>query len=241
MAPKKRTDQSKHMPPTSTSHEVHHRLRHTGPSISTRSSASAAPSKPPHPPAHPEPTSESTPTEESSREKKSLAQVSPPGARTPLTKFLHVLLVLVLLVFGFYIFVLVILLERMKEDVGWWGITVGDSRRMPAWASSEGWKYGSDPSTRQGDDLDSSLNALADALGISPVQVASAMKPLVPQASLSSVASKSGATGGSEALSMLYGDTKRKDRADTTRIAQEFAERLEGEVAHENVADGGVL
>jgi hypothetical protein len=238
MPPKKRTDQTKRTPSTSptasTSHtsvDQHHRLRHAGPSISTRASVGAASSKPSPAPAHLEPTPESLPTQKGSREKKLLAEVSPPGARTPFTKFLYVLLFVVLLLLGWYIYGMVTLLERLKEEVGWWGIIVGDSEGMTRWGTLKEWRFRSDRSggeggrtgADKGGDLEGSLNALADALGIAPMQVASAVKPLVPQASLTSIASKAEETDGSEVIRILFEDTMRNDRDgwDTTRIVEE--------------------
>lgn len=231
MPPKKRTDQTKRTSPTtSTSHTSadHHRLRHAGPSIGTRASVGAASSKPPPASAHPDPTLEA---HKGSREKKLLAEVSPPGARTPFTKFLYVLLAVALLLLGWYIYGMVTLLERLKEEVGWWGIIVGDSEGMTRWMTLKRWGFGSDPSgsgagragAEKGGDLEGSLNALADALGIAPMQVASAVKPLVPQASLTSIVSKAEETGGSEAVRILFEDTTRNDghRADTTWIMEE--------------------
>jgi len=243
MPAKKRTEQTKRTPPTSTttstshtSADQHHRLRHSGPSITTRASAGAASSKPPSAPAHPEPTPESTPTPKGLREKKLLAEVSPPGARTPFTKFLYVLLSVVLLLLVWYIYGMVILLERLKEEVGWWGIIVGDPGGMPRWETWKGWGFGSGQGggeggraeAQKGGDLEGSLNALAVALGISPMQVASAVRPLVPQASLTSIALKTEETGGSKALRILFEDTSPndRDRVDTTRVAEEFANRL---------------
>jgi len=123
---------------------------------------------------------------------------------------------------------MVTLLERLKEEVGWWGIIVGDSEGISRWGSLKRWGFGSDPSGRGGEaekggDLEGSLNALADALGIDALQVASAVKPLVPQASLTSIVSKAEETDGSEVVRILFEDTTRKDweRADTTWIVKE--------------------
>ncbi|KAI9463151.1 hypothetical protein HD554DRAFT_2175656 [Boletus coccyginus] len=241
MPAKKRTDQTKRTSPTSTttstshtSADQHHRLRHSGPSIATRASVGAAPSKPLSASAHPEPTPESTPTPKGLREKKLLAEVSPPGARTPFTKFLYALLFIVLLLLVWYTYGMVVLLERLKEEVGWWGIIVGDPGGMPRWETwkgfGSGWGGGEGgrAEAQEGGDLERSLNALADALGISPIQVASAVKPLVPQASLTSIASKTEETGGSKAVRILFEDTSPndKDRVDTTRVAEEFVNRL---------------
>ena len=235
MPAKKRTDQTKRTPPTSptastshTSPDQHHRLRHTGPSISTRASVGATSPKPPPAPAHLEPTPESLPTQKG---KKLIAEVSPPSTRTPFTKLLYVLLFVVLLLLGWYIYGMVTLLERLKEEVGWWGIIAGDSEGMTRWGTLKEWRFGSDRSggeggrgeAEKGEDLEGSLNALADALGIAPMQVASAVKPLVPQASLTSIASKAEGTGGSEVVRILFDDTTRNDvdSADTTRIVEE--------------------
>lgn len=125
---------------------------------------------------------------------------------------------------------MVTLLERLKDEVGWWSIIKGDAGGIMRWESAKWWGFGSDWSGgaegEKGGDLEGSLNALADALGISPVQVASAVKPLIPKASLTSIASKE--TGGLGAVSILFEDTMRNDRvkAGTTGIAEEFAEGL---------------
>lgn len=249
MPPKKRTSQSKRTPPTSpttsTSHvpaDQHHHLRHTGPSISTRPGVGAAPSKPPH---ATQLTPESPSTQQGHREKKLLAEVAPPGARVSFTKFMYVLLSLALLFLVWYVYGMVTLFERLKDEVGWWGVIVGDSGVITRWEALKGWGFGWDRSggteAAKGGDLEGSLNALADALGISPVQVASAVKPLIPQASLTNIASKE--TGGSEAVRILYEDTTRngRDKSGTTGVAEESAGRLAKGSDEEEVAEGGMV
>ncbi|KAG9308014.1 hypothetical protein JVU11DRAFT_12665 [Chiua virens] len=122
---------------------------------------------------------------------------------------MYVLLFVVILLLGWYVWGIVVLFERLKEEVGWWDIIVGDSGGIARW---EGWGSSGFGSERQGAELEGSLEALANALGVSPVQVASAVKPLVPQASLASVASKMEGMGGSEAVSVLFEDTTRSNR-----------------------------
>ncbi|KAG8215621.1 hypothetical protein J3R82DRAFT_7490 [Butyriboletus roseoflavus] len=130
MPPRKRTNQSKRTPPTSSlapafhvPADQHPHLRHTGPSI-TRPGVSAAQSVP---------ASESTSTQQGPREEKPLAEVSPPGARTSLAKFIYALLFLVLLLLAWHIYGMVMLLERLKDEVGWWSIVVSDSAKITRW------------------------------------------------------------------------------------------------------------
>lgn len=216
MPAKKRPSQSKHTPPASpaasTSHAMsdqHHHLRHTGPSISSRSRVSAASAKSAPALLHPEPVSESSPAQKDTHEKASQSQseVSSSGARTSF-KFMYVLLFVVLLLFGWYIYGMITLSEGLKEEVGWWGIVVGDTRMKR-------WGFGTDRSRGAGaariSELEGSLNALADALGIPVVEVASAVKPLISQESLTNIAPKVHDTGGSEALRVLLEDTMRSD------------------------------
>ena len=202
----------------STSHAPadHHHLRHTGPSISTRARASTAPSKPPPAPAHPEPTPEILP-QKAPHEKKLLAEVPPPGARTSWAKFIYVLLFIVLLLLVWYVYGMVTLLARLKDEVGWWGIVVGDTGQetWKGWRTSESRRQGA-----QKGELEGSLNALADALGIPPVQVASAVRPVVPRESLASIASKADETGRPEAVRILFEDTTRNDREGAWKMAR---------------------
>lgn len=119
---------------------------------------------------------------------------------------MYVLLFLVLLVLGWYVYGMVTLFEDLRDDVGWWGIILGHSGGFSSDRRSGGAEV-----VGGGGDLEGSLNALADALGISPVEVASAVKPLIPQASLTSVASKAKGTGRSEAVRvLLFEDTRRE-------------------------------
>lgn len=140
---------------------------------------------------------------------------------------------------------MVTLLEKLKDEVGWWGVIVGDSRGIKGWETLKGWGFGSDRAggadsaeRAKGGDLEGSLNALADALGISPAQVASAVKSLIPQASLTSIASKETGASGSEAVRILYEDTTRNGRAG---VAEEFAGSMERGSDEEEVAGGSMV
>ena len=252
MPPRRRTTQSKRTPSTSpTSSTFHasadqpHHLRHTGPSISTRPGITAAPSKPPQPAL----TSESPLTQQGQiREERPLAEVSSAGACTPFTKFMYALLFLALLLLGWYVYGMMNLLEGLKDEVGWWNIVTGDSARITWWENLKGRGFdGSDWSGRaeaeKGSGLEGSLNALADALGISPVQVAYAVKPLIPQASLTNIALKTGATGGSEAVRILFEDTTRDSRSEAGipgRNVEGFVEWLRQGVDEGDVVEGGM-
>lgn len=150
MPAKKHTEANRTPPtsPTSTSASAdRHRLRHAGPNITTRSSVSAASSKPPllPTPAHPETTPESQHTH------KSFTEVPSPGAaRTSFAKFLYVVLFVVLLLFGWCLYGMVTLLEQLKEEVGWWGIVVGNPGGTTPWGTFEGVGFGSGRSARRG-------------------------------------------------------------------------------------------
>ena len=141
---------------------------------------------------------------------------------------------------------MITLVDKLKEDVGWWGIIMGDSGGTSRRQTSEGWGqwgFGSDRSGRkdeQGEavrgDLEGPLNAIAEALGISPMQVASAVRPLIPQASMASMASKLEQMSGSETVRTLFEDTTRSDRENVKEFEEEFGRGT----TEKNVAEGGL-
>lgn len=138
---------------------------------------------------------------------------------------------------------MVTLVEKLKEEVGWWSIIVGNSGGMTRWGTSscEECGYGADRSSGredrqaeggEGGGLEGSLNALADALGISPMEVAAVVKPLIPRASLTSIALNPEQTSSSEAVRILFEGSPLNDRADVTR--HEFTEKPGGKAAEKS-------
>jgi len=256
MPPKKRSNHSKATPSssstTSTSHahadHPHHntlRGRSTGPI--TRARASSKPPPPPErtPASH---LKDAVIVEEGQgkkEEKKSKLAAAVPriGGSTKFARFVYVLTSIAVVLLVWYAYGMVTLLARLKDEVGWWSVVVGGDSAMARggrgmrvwegispWLTTKGWGFGSGAGAggdrRGGGDLEGSLNALADALGVDPVEVALAVRPLVPRASM---ASKAGRTGGSEAVRVLFEDVGGHDGR---TIVQDFAEHdtAEGEV-----------
>ncbi|KIJ59038.1 hypothetical protein HYDPIDRAFT_118859, partial [Hydnomerulius pinastri MD-312] len=195
MAPRKRTKHGKESstpsPDTSTS---------------TTSEPQPSPSKAP-------PTDASTEIP-NTRPKKVMAPVSPPGSKTPFNRFIYALALGAALLLGWYVYGMVTLLGKLKDEVGWWGLIVGGTGGRLRGGSSSGaqtgwgsWMGSGSGRTSQGTgeagELESRLNVLADALGIPAKDVASAIKPFVPPASLKRLAPKMKETGVSEAVRVL--------------------------------------
>ncbi|KAF9237736.1 hypothetical protein BU15DRAFT_62935 [Melanogaster broomeanus] len=182
MAPKKRTRRSKDSPTAS-------------PNTSTPTASEPRPSQSKAPPIDPSDMPRT-------RSKKGLAPVSPPGSQTPLNIFIYAISLGAVLLLGWYVYNTVTLLGRLKEEVGWWRLITGGSGMAPSgWGYWTGW--GSSRTAEGGGELESRLNDLADALGIPVEDVASAVKPFVPPASLTSLALKE--TGDSAARRVLLG------------------------------------
>ena len=77
------------------------------------------------------------------------------------------------------------------------------------------------PRGAQRGDLEGSLNTLTEALSISLVQVASVVRLLIPQASLTNITSKAEESGSSEAVRILIEDTMLSDRKMRTGMMNE--------------------
>ncbi|KAG0701480.1 hypothetical protein DFH29DRAFT_1000225 [Suillus ampliporus] len=130
--------------------------------------------------------------------KELLRHVSPPGYRIPLHYFIYTLMTAALLVAGWYTYITAVGLKHWKEEVGLWRMTVGRFGRQQnsQWRGQEG----------EGG-LEGHLSQLASALGIPATDVASAIKPFVPPATLSSLAPR--ATG--EAMKVLFEELHQKE------------------------------
>jgi hypothetical protein len=90
-------------------------------------------------------------------------------------------------------------LKHWKEEVGWWGMSVGRFGRQ-----HDGLYRNQRGGQEVAGDLEGHFNQLASALGIPATDLASAVKPFVPPATLSSLAPH--ATG--EAMKVLFEDSR---------------------------------
>lgn len=237
MPAKKRTNNHSKTssPTTSTSHghADHHPLRsQTGPI--TRASSKPPPAPERTPTSHPKDVVIEDEQGKKAEKKSRSKPVAAPriGGSTTFARFVYALASIAVVLLVWYAYGMVMLLERLKDEVGWWGVVVGgDSSmaRLSPWLTAKGWGFGSGAGRSEGGDLEGSLNALAVALGVDPVEVALAVRPLVQRASMTSMASKAGRTGGSEAVRVLFEEGAGSNGART--IVQNFAEdTAEGEV-----------
>ncbi|KIJ11865.1 hypothetical protein PAXINDRAFT_181754 [Paxillus involutus ATCC 200175] len=175
------------------------------PAVSTTSEPQPSPSK--APPT--DPPSDIPMTKSGNR----LAPVSPLGSQMPFNKFVYALSLGAVILLGWYVYDMVTVLGRLKEEVGWWGLIIGGSGGQlrggsgggtsHGWGSWTGWGSSSSRRARGDGELESRLDDLANALGIPARDVASALKPIVPPASLTSLAAKMKETSGSEAIRVL--------------------------------------
>jgi len=129
--------------------------------------------------------------------------VAPPGQKAPLNRFIYTLAIIALLFVGWYTYITGMGLKQWKDDVGWWGVAVGrsgkqDSTHRSLWGGSQKSSKG---------DVEEHFSQLASALGISAMDVASAVKPFVPPATLSSLAPR--ATG--EAMKVLFEEDPKRN------------------------------
>lgn len=131
--------------------------------------------------------------------KEILTPVSPPGHRTPLRSFIYALVTTALLFTVWYTYITAVGLKQWKEEAGWWGMSVGRLGRQHDGLYQSQWR-----GQEAAGDLEGLLNQLASALGISATDLASAVKPFVPPATLSSLAPH--ATG--QAAKVLLEDSR---------------------------------
>ncbi|KAG1903481.1 uncharacterized protein F5891DRAFT_103946 [Suillus fuscotomentosus] len=132
-----------------------------------------------------------------SRSKDMLTPVSPPGHRAPLRSFIYALVTIALLFTVWYTYITAVELKHWKEEVGWWGMSVGRIGRQHD-TSYHNQRRGQEVTG----ELEGHFSQLASALGIPATDLASAVKPFVPPATLSSLAPQ--ATG--EAVEVLFED-----------------------------------
>ncbi|KAG2337121.1 hypothetical protein BDR05DRAFT_970565 [Suillus weaverae] len=124
--------------------------------------------------------------------------VSPPGHRAPLRYFIYTLVTTALLLTAWYTYTTAVALKHWKEEVGWWGMSIGRfGRQHNTLYRNQG--RGQEVTG----ELEVHLSQLASALGIPATDLASAVKQLVPPATLSSLAPQ--ATG--EAMKVLFEDS----------------------------------
>lgn len=129
--------------------------------------------------------------------KELLTPVSPPGHRTPLRYFIYTLVTVALFFTVWYTYITAVGLKDWKEEVGWWGMFVERFGRQHDASYRNQW------SQEVTGELEGHFSQLASALGISATDLASAVKPFVPPATLSSLAPH--ATG--EAMKVLFEDS----------------------------------
>ncbi|KAF8837964.1 hypothetical protein BDN67DRAFT_972225 [Paxillus ammoniavirescens] len=156
------------------------------------------------------------------RSGKGLAPVSPPGSQMPFNKFVYALSLGAVILLGWYVYDMVTVLGMLKEEVGWWGLIIGGSDgelrgrsgggTLHGWGPWTGWGSSSSSRARGDGELESRLDDLANALNIPARDVASALKPIVPPASLTSLAAKMKETRRSEAIRVLFEDSSAHGR-----------------------------
>jgi len=140
------------------------------------------------------------------RERKGLRPVSKPLSNTRLTNLIYILAITSLLFGGFYAWRIT---QWKAEAGGWWNLALG--KKPPQYqAAQTGRQPIQSGSSKQGSPLEDKVVDLADAFGIKPTDLASALKSIFDQqvapatmASISSSAVKSGQTG--EAVQIIIG------------------------------------
>jgi len=135
--------------------------------------------------------------------KEILRPVAPPGLKTPFNYFIYTLVTVAFLFAGWYTYITFVGLKQWKDEVGWWGMTVGRSGRQDTIHRGT-WRRGQEVKG----EFEEHLSELASALGIPATHLASAIKPYVPPATLSSLAPH--ATG--EAMQVLFEEDHKSDR-----------------------------
>jgi len=108
-----------------------------------------------------------------------------------------------LLFAGWYTYITAVGLKQWKDEVGWWGMTVGRSGRQDNTHRGT-WRGGG---KEVKGDFEEHLSKLASALGIPATDVALAVKPFMPPATLSSLAPR--ATG--EAMKVFFEEDPKRD------------------------------
>jgi len=131
--------------------------------------------------------------------KEILKPVDPPGHRASLRSFIYALVTAALLFAGWYTYITAVGLKHWKDEVGWWRMTVGRSWRQDDRLSCGQWR-----GHEMKGELEEHFSQLASALGIPATDVASAVKPFVPPATLSSLAPQ--ATG--EVMKVLFEESR---------------------------------
>jgi len=153
--------------------------------------------------------------------KKPLRTVSPPLSGLSLNKLIYILVGLAILLMAFYSYRTV---QYKRQVGGWWNLALGKrppqmmedpSAAANTGTSSDGgkkWWAGRKNEGSNEASVEDKINALAEALGMPPKELASAIagavKEYVPPASLSSVSSAAAKETGrsSEAVKVLLGE-----------------------------------
>ncbi|KAG2044023.1 hypothetical protein BDR03DRAFT_940561 [Suillus americanus] len=130
--------------------------------------------------------------------KEILTPVSPPGHRAPLRYFIYTLVTIALLFTVWYTYITAVGLKHWQEEVGWWGMFIGRFGRQHDRLFRNQWR-----GQEATGELEWHLSRLASTLGIHATDLASAVKPFMPPATLSSLAPQ--ATG--EAMKVLLEDS----------------------------------
>lgn len=151
--------------------------------------------------------------------KEILTPVAPPGHKAPLNYFIYTLVTAALLFMAWYTYIGFVGLKQWKEEVGWWGVTAGRLGRQNT-AHHGSWRGGQEVKG----EFEEHLSQLASSLGIPASDVASAIKPFVPPATLSSLAPQ--ATGG--AINILFEKDGKKNQGEGGGSAAEGLGKVVG-------------
>ena len=164
--------------------------------------------------------------------KKALRRVSPPLSSLSLNKLIYILALCSALLIAFYSYRIV---QYKSQMGGWWNLALGKRPQPmrddtgPACSESKrslktGGKWwaggGERASTSRESDVEDRINALAEALGMPPKElasaIASAVKEYVPPASLSSISlAAAKETGkGSESAKILWGEDELEENGE---------------------------
>ncbi|KAI6102766.1 hypothetical protein F5141DRAFT_384842 [Pisolithus sp. B1] len=114
--------------------------------------------------------------------KKGLAPVSPPGSKAPFQKFIYGIVLGATLLLAWYTYSMTSFL--LHQDAAWWRLLFG----FPTRVGNNFHDSGKGVRVIERETLEGRVNALADVLGVPAPDVAFAVKPFIPSASLAGMA-----------------------------------------------------